>query len=197
MSDDALLTLATNTACEITALTVPCAKNSNIAVSMYSDDKAKSKNLPFNAKATALARACGHGSAELFGDAFVSRYHDDEMADIWERKDFTVEDSLPGAAWCTRGGGGNGGGSGSSLSNLMSKVRRHVDEILALIADTSALNVAAANSCAVSNIANKSFPLRLASLVADGEPKFTVATQHNRHGKACTAGPGSWRADGE
>lgn len=61
VSDDALLTLATNTTCEITALTVPYAKNANTAVSMYSDDKAKNKNLPFNKKATALARACGHG----------------------------------------------------------------------------------------------------------------------------------------
>ncbi|GMH95777.1 hypothetical protein TL16_g13230, partial [Triparma laevis f. inornata] len=122
VSDDALLTLATNTTCEITALTVPYAKNANTAVSMYSDDKAKNKNLPFNKKATGLARACGHGQAELFGDAFVSRYYDDEAADIWERKDFTVSDSLPNAAWCTLGGGGTGKGSGSSLSNLMSKM---------------------------------------------------------------------------
>ena len=95
-------------------------------------------------RATELLVACGHditsappsgtlsiGAAPpggICGDAFVGRCHDDEVADIWERVDFTVEDANPRAAWCDiarrPGGGGGGasaggGGGARSLSTLM------------------------------------------------------------------------------
>ena len=124
---EALVTLSQSTSMEITALTVPCPANSNIAVSMYGDDKAKGKQLPVNARATALARACGHGEALVNGDVFVSRYHDDENADIWDRTDFTIEDSLPEAKWCSAGGGGKGKGSGGSLSSMFGKQANVMD----------------------------------------------------------------------
>jgi len=87
----------------------------------YSDDKARAKELALNVRATALARGCGHGEAEIYGDAFVSRYHDDEIADIWERVDIKTKECEQSALWTKMGGGGSGKGGGSSLSSLMSK----------------------------------------------------------------------------
>jgi hypothetical protein len=66
------------------------------------------------------------------GDVFVGRCHDDEIADIWERVDFTVEDANPRSEWCDvarlPGGGGGGGGHAASggggarsLSSLMNQ----------------------------------------------------------------------------
>ena len=52
------------------------------------------------------------------------------------------------------------------------ELRRRIGEILALIADTSARNVAAASIWTISNIANNFFPLRLASLVAEFEERL-------------------------
>ena len=148
LDDDALIgimqTNQTSASCEITALTVPTAINNHRAVSMYSDDNARTQNLPYNRRATELLVACGHnisaspspsrvaiGAAPpggILGDCFVGRCHDDEMADIWERVDFTVEDANPRAEWCEQarkhGGGGGGGGSAGgprSLSGLMSQ----------------------------------------------------------------------------
>lgn len=92
--------------------------------------------------------ACGHnitgapssGAASIgaappggiCGDAFVGRCHDDEVADVWERVDFTIEDANPRSGWCDvargpGGGGSSGGGSGGggggprSLSGLLNR----------------------------------------------------------------------------
>eukprot|EP00571_Detonula_confervacea_P014036 CAMPEP_0172307540 /NCGR_PEP_ID=MMETSP1058-20130122/8376_1 /TAXON_ID=83371 /ORGANISM="Detonula confervacea, Strain CCMP 353" /LENGTH=362 /DNA_ID=CAMNT_0013019737 /DNA_START=84 /DNA_END=1172 /DNA_ORIENTATION=- len=150
LDDEALInimmTTHTSETCEITALTVPTASNEQRAVSMYSADDARTQNLPYNRRATELLVACGHnitsepspstvsiGAAPpggMCGDVFVGRCHDDEVADIWERVDFTVEDANPRSAWCDvarqRGGGGGGGsaaggGGARSLSGLMNK----------------------------------------------------------------------------
>ena len=72
--------------------------------------------------------------AGVCGDVFVGRCHDDEIADIWERVDFTVEDANPRSEWCDvarqpggGGGGGHsaaaggGGGGARSLSSLMNQ----------------------------------------------------------------------------
>lgn len=147
LDDDKLISIMqmnqTSASCEITALTVPTATNNHRAVSMYSDDNARTQNLPYNRRATELLVACGHsitgeaspsrvaiGAAPpggICGDAFVGRCHDDEVGDIWERVDFTVEDANPRAAWCEEarkhGGGGGGGGSTGprSLTGLMNQ----------------------------------------------------------------------------
>ena len=89
---------------------------------MYTDDKAKNKSLLLNVRATVLARACGHGEAQIFGDAFVSRYHDDEVKDIWKRINLSIEETLPTSQWCKGGGGGLGKGSGSSMSSVMANM---------------------------------------------------------------------------
>lgn len=152
MDDEALIkimmTTHTSETCEITALTVPTPTNEQQAVSMYSDDNARTQGLPYNRRATELLVACGHnitsepspstmsiGAAPpggLCGDVFVGRCHDDEVKDIWERVDFTVGDANPRSNWCDiarqPGGGGGGGGSATgggggprSLSGLMNQ----------------------------------------------------------------------------
>ena len=105
MSDDALLSLSDSTSCEITAVTVPCAASGFRAVSMYSDDKGRLKNLPYNERATNLAKAAGHLDMSLFGDAFVGRCVDDENGDVWERVDFPIEDIDNAKKWAALGGG--------------------------------------------------------------------------------------------
>ena len=93
-------------------------------------------------RATELLVACGHnitsqpspntmsiGAAPpggLCGDVFVGRAHDDEVADIWQRVDFTIADADPRSKWCDvarhPGGGGGGGSDGArSLSGLMNQ----------------------------------------------------------------------------
>jgi len=114
--------------CDIMALTIPCSGNNYRAVSMYAADNAQPHGLSNNKRATALMTACGHAavSGGVFGDVFVGRARDDENADIWERVDFTIEDTDPSAAWCKEarspgGGGGSGKGAASSLSGLVAQ----------------------------------------------------------------------------
>ena len=62
----------------------------------------------------------------LCGDVFVGRAHDDEVADIWQRVDFTIAEANPRSKWCDvarqPGGGGGGGSDGArSLSGLMNQ----------------------------------------------------------------------------
>jgi len=143
MDDNALIdfvrTSQASATCEITALTVPTALNKYQAVSMYGDDNGRTRNLPFNKRATSLMKACGHGlpaqadnedgkQSGIYGDAFVGRCIDNETEDIWKRVDLDVsevEGDLNGVEWCRiarrKGGGGGYGGTGTaaSLSGLM------------------------------------------------------------------------------
>jgi len=148
MSDDDMINLLRtsyeSTSCEITALTVPTKDNGHRAVSMYGADNARNDKLPFNKRATELLVATGHappsgGKDEegndlpsgVCGDVFVGKCHDDEVGDVWERVDFTVEDADCRSHWCRQarkpgGGGGRGSESGGgaaapSLSNLMAQ----------------------------------------------------------------------------
>lgn len=148
MDDDALIdvvkTSQASATCEITALTVPTPTNNYRAVSMYGDDQGRTRNLPFNVRATAVMKACGHGlpptssnedgkRSGIYGDVFVGRCIDNETADIWERADLGVEEvegDLDEVEWCRtarKKGGGGGRGSGSaaaSLSGLMGNALR-------------------------------------------------------------------------
>lgn len=94
--------LATNLAAmgaqvEIMSLALPQASNKYIGVSMYTDSNAQIKQLGINQRATELARTCGYPDAQVFGDAFVSRYYDNESsgakeADPWVRLDLKAEE---------------------------------------------------------------------------------------------------------
>jgi len=143
MNDDDLIdvvkTSEASATCEITALTVPTPTNNYQCVSMYGDDQGRTRNLPFNVRATAVMKACGHGlppatsnedgkQSGIYGDVFVGKCKDNEMADIWERVDLNVEEvegDLDEVEWCRiarkkGGGGGRGGGAAAaSLSGLM------------------------------------------------------------------------------
>ena len=149
MSDDDMINLLRtsyeSTSCEITALTVPTKDNEYRAVSMYGADNARNDKLPFNKRATELLVSTGHappsgGKDEdgndlpsgVCGDVFVGRCHDDEVGDVWERVDFTIEDADCRSDWCRQarkpgGGGGRGaeggvgGAAAPSLSNLMAQ----------------------------------------------------------------------------
>jgi hypothetical protein len=145
MSDDEIVNLLKiqeqSTSCEITCLTIPTPLNGQTAVSMYGDDNARTKNHPYNQRATNLMMACGHafppthndkgGSDDgkpngIYGDVFVGRAIDDEAKDIWGRVDVTpeeVEGDLTKQQWCKiarrKGGGGGHGGAAASLSKTL------------------------------------------------------------------------------
>ncbi|KAL3789616.1 hypothetical protein HJC23_003165 [Cyclotella cryptica] len=142
LDDDALIDIMRTTqnsaTCEITALTLPTPLNSYRGVSMYTADDARIQNLPPNPRATDLLTACGHNiNAEkqtiggpplggIYGDAFVGRYHDNELQDIWEREDISVEEveirQNPLPEWIKAaklpGGGGSGSGAGENMMNV-------------------------------------------------------------------------------
>ena len=143
MSDDAIINLLKvqeqqYANCEIMCLTIPTTLNGHTAVSMYGDDHGRTKNRPFNHRATNLMMACGHafpppkdGQGDgkpngIYGDVFVGRAIDDEAKDIWERVDMTpdeVEGEPQKIPWCKiarrKGGGGGRGGSAASLSKTL------------------------------------------------------------------------------
>ncbi len=143
LSDDEIINLLkiqesqSSASCEITCLTIPTVLNGHTAVSMYGDDHGRTKNRPYNMRATKLMMACGHAFPNddkvgdgkpngIYGDVFVGRAIDDEGRDIWERVDMTPEEvegdpmKLP---WCKiarrKGGGGGQGGSAASLSKTL------------------------------------------------------------------------------
>ena len=145
MDDDALISIVRSSqaspTCEITALTVPTPLNGHHAVSMYGDDQGRTRNLPFNERATDLMKACGHAlppvtdsedgkQAGIYGDVFVGRCKDDEVGDVWERLDLTedeVQGDLNNVNWIRTatkqgGGGGNGGSSAASMSSVMNQM---------------------------------------------------------------------------
>ena len=109
--------------CDIMALTIPMEGNRFQAVSLYASDN--NASLDANERATALVTACGHNLPDTIrGDVFVGRAEDNEVADVWERRDFTASDADPTAEWCRTarsagGGGGHGKASASSLSGIL------------------------------------------------------------------------------
>jgi hypothetical protein len=109
--------------CDIMALTIPMEGNGFQAVSLYASDTGVDSTV--NERATKLVTACGHNLPDkIRGDVFVGRAEDNEVADVWERRDFTVEDADPTADWCRTarsagGGGGHGTSGASSLSGIL------------------------------------------------------------------------------
>ena len=93
--------LMTMTSVDIMTVSLPVAENGFVGVSMYCDDKGRSKNLPINDRATGLVMACGLVGQQLFGDVFVSRMFDDGE-NHWFRMDFTMKDVSSTAEWVKR-----------------------------------------------------------------------------------------------
>eukprot|EP00947_MAST-08B_sp_MAST-8B-sp1_P002298 g2298.t1 len=84
---------------DIFTLAVPRKESDFAGVSMYSDDKAIAKQLMPNPRAIGFARACNFPDQVFRGDVFVGRLVDDEMADIFDRVDFTLKDMQGDAPW--------------------------------------------------------------------------------------------------
>ncbi|EKX52916.1 hypothetical protein GUITHDRAFT_101366 [Guillardia theta CCMP2712] len=68
-----------------------------MSVTMYVDDKGSAKELPVNARATAIVSMAG-GSVSVLGDAFVARAYDNEAEDL-VRHDFLLEELAADAPW--------------------------------------------------------------------------------------------------
>ena len=89
MDDENLLQIVRSSqasaTCEISALTVPTQTNEYTAVSMYGDDNARLRDMPFNTRGTDLMRACGYSLPTVadendgklpgvYGDVFIGKY---------------------------------------------------------------------------------------------------------------------------
>jgi len=120
---------------EITLLAAPTLATDFRSVSLYSDPDAVLKRLPPNARASALAVACGHPpeSTRLFGDAFVSRCVDHEGDDVWRRESLSAAEAAPDAAWARSAGALNRAkgpadmskfSSGGAISGLFSQMTK-------------------------------------------------------------------------
>lgn len=89
------------TSVDILSVALPSVENGHVGVSLYCDDKGKSKNLPLNHRAGGLLAACGLVGQTLHGDVFLSRMYDDGD-EHWFRQDFTLGDVSSDAPWVKR-----------------------------------------------------------------------------------------------
>ena len=80
---------------DITLLTTPTAAVGFVSESLYSPAGGQR----VNARASALARACGHTDAQIMGDAYLGRCVDDERGDRWFRVSVTTDEAQPSAPW--------------------------------------------------------------------------------------------------
>jgi len=106
---------------DITALTVPSEASGFLAVSMYQNGNADAAALPVNRWAMGLMRCCGiELTSEVRGDAFVSRYADDDD-NIWRRVDLGARELMPDAAWVVAARAANQGRTAgdTSLSGIL------------------------------------------------------------------------------
>mmetsp|Transcript_2135 Transcript_2135/g.2093 ORF Transcript_2135/g.2093 Transcript_2135/m.2093 type:complete len:284 (+) Transcript_2135:29-880(+) len=132
----------------ICSLCLPTLQTNYIGISLYSHCEGKELNLPYNSRATDIVKACGHITTEIYGDAFLSRYYDNENEE-WKRVDLRIEEASISSQWVhevaqmnagknmssyTTSGITNqtlqnllGSGSGSSNSNINS--RNSVEEV--------------------------------------------------------------------
>jgi len=84
---------------ETYALVRPAAANANAGVYLYLDEVGVIKQLPVNARANALAHACGHavGTVSFHGDIFVGRVQ--AVPSPMRNTDFKIADMNSDAAW--------------------------------------------------------------------------------------------------
>lgn len=102
---------------EIITLAIPTPANNYSSVSLYCDGNSSFRpngRVP-NARATQIARACGHHSLVVMGDCFAGRALDDERRE-WERLDLRLQDLRSDASWVTATAKANQGKNLSSFS---------------------------------------------------------------------------------
>ena len=108
---------------EIIAVTCATETNGFLAVSMYCDGHSGLKpDCKSNARATTLAKACGH-AIDIRGDCFIGRAFDDEREE-WERRDFLITDMNIDAPWVQLAIAANAGKnlSGHTSSGIQQKL---------------------------------------------------------------------------
>ena len=89
------------TSVDILTIALPTPENGHVGVSLYCDDKGRSKKLPLNERASGLGAACGLTGQTFHGDVFLSRMYDDGE-DHWFRLSFTMADVSSNAEWVKR-----------------------------------------------------------------------------------------------
>jgi hypothetical protein len=82
----------------ICSLGLPSPRTGYIGISMYSHCDGKESGLEINSRATEIAQACGHLSTVVYGDAFLSRYYDNED-EAWKRLDFRLSEVDLSSDW--------------------------------------------------------------------------------------------------
>lgn len=77
--------------------------NGYIGVSLYCDGSAIAKGRSENTRATAIARSCGYKDLRVLGDAFISRYYDNESSgaevEDWVRRSIAASECDVDAMW--------------------------------------------------------------------------------------------------
>lgn len=116
-------------AVEITLLTVPLPPTF-LSVALYSDPEAARRGGRVNARATALASACGHPpTTQLLGDVFLGRCKDDERGDAWLRVSITAAEASPAAPWAAAAAAANrdkalrGFSTSSAMQGMMAQLK--------------------------------------------------------------------------
>lgn len=88
---------------EIISLAIPHESNGYIGVSLYCDGSAIAKGRSENTRATAIARSCGYKDLRVLGDAFISRYYDNESSgaevEDWVRRSIAASECDVDAMW--------------------------------------------------------------------------------------------------
>lgn len=109
----------------ITTLGLPTLATNYVGISMYSNGDGQELGLSENYRATNIAKACGH-SVTIFGDAFLSRYYDND-AEEWQRVDFFATETDINSEWVEIVGKANKGKNlssyttGGSLQQLLTR----------------------------------------------------------------------------
>ena len=101
MDPDTLSELLSMTSVDILTISLPTKESGFQGVSLYCDDKGKSKKLPFNERAIGLGMSCGLVGQTFNGDVFFSRVFDDGE-NHWFRMNFGMSDVSSSAEWVKR-----------------------------------------------------------------------------------------------
>ncbi len=90
-------------------------------MSLYCDGSAIAKGRSENARATAIARYCGYKDLRVIGDAFLSRYYDNESSgaevDDWVRRSIVASECDTDAVWVRACAALNAGRNMSSFTS--------------------------------------------------------------------------------